>query len=111
MLERCETAIAALSEQVELIDLRTIVPWDYDAVCRSVRKTHRCLIVHEDGWTAGFGAEIAATLASDCFTVLDAPLYRLAPRDVPIPYQPGLMEAVLPSVAEIGETVRELLAF
>lgn len=111
MLERCEAAIAEVNEVVELIDLRTIVPWDYEAVCHSVRKTHRCLIVHEDGWTAGFGAEIAATIASDCFTALDAPLYRLAPRDVPIPYHPALMEAVLPSVAEIGETVRELLAF
>ncbi len=111
MVERCEAAVAKFGARVELIDLRSIVPWDYDAVCRSVRKTHRCLVVHEDGWTAGFGAEIAATVSADCFTSLEAPVARLAPQDLPIPYHPQLMEVVLPSVGAIAELVEELLAY
>ena len=111
MVERCEAALGNLQGVVELIDLRTIMPWDRQAVTDSVRKTHRCLIVHEDGWTAGFGAEIAATLAADCFTSLDAPIRRMAPEDVPIPYHPELMEAVLPSVAAIREAVSDLLGY
>jgi 2-oxoisovalerate dehydrogenase E1 component len=76
----------------------------------SVRKTGRCLIAHEDNITAGFGAEIAATLAKDAFWHLDAPVDRIAVDDVPMPYHPVLLDAVLPSVERIGERVEELLA-
>ena len=74
---------------MHLIDLRTIAPWDREAVLESVRRTGRCLIVHEDTSTAGFGAEIAAVLAREAFWHLDAPIERLAVDDVPMPYHPG----------------------
>lgn len=110
MVHRCAAAAAAFGDQVELIDLRTIAPWDRACVLASVRKTHRCLIVHEDNVTAGFGAEIAATLASEAFWFLDAPVERVAPRDVPMPYHPDLLDAVLPGREQIVEAIRRVLA-
>ncbi|MEK0431573.1 MAG: hypothetical protein RL139_1377 [Gemmatimonadota bacterium] len=102
MVHRCAEAAARVgSDVVELLDLRTIAPWDRTAVLTSVEKTGRCLIVHEDNLTAGFGAEIAATIASDAFWHLDAPVDRLAPRDIPLPYHEVLLAAVLPDVDEI----------
>ena len=109
MVHRCDNAADAFGDQVELIDLRTIAPWDRDAVLASVRKTHRCLIVHEDNLTAGFGAEVASTLASDAFWFLDAPVERLAPRDIPMPYHPALLQAVLPDRNEISEAIHRIL--
>ncbi len=94
---------------VEIIDLRTIVPWDKDGVLKSIAKTGKCLIVHEDGLTAGFGAEIAATIAQDAFFDLDAPIVRVATLDVPIPYNPGLMHAVTPTVEKIRAEMERLL--
>jgi len=91
-----------------VLDLRTLVPWDRGAVLASVAKTRRCLIVHEDNLTAGFGAEIAATLAHEAFSDLDAPIERLAMPDVPSPHNPLLLEAVLPSVAQISRSIRRL---
>lgn len=108
MVERCETAAAESAVDVELLDLRTLVPWDRAAVVRSVLKTGRCLIVHEDTRTAGFGAEIAAVLAEEAFLALQAPIKRLAPPDVPSPHSPTLLEAVLPSVSRIFQAIREL---
>jgi 2-oxoisovalerate dehydrogenase E1 component len=108
MVERCELAAAESGLDVELLDLRTLMPWDRDAVIASVRKTHRCLIVHEDNLTAGFGAEIAATLAKDTFFDLDAPIERMTMPDVPSPHSPLLLDAVVPSVARIRQAIREL---
>jgi 2-oxoisovalerate dehydrogenase E1 component len=108
MVHRCATA-ATRVDGVELIDLRTIAPWDRNAVLASVRKTGRCLVVHEDTVTAGFGAEVAAVVAHEAFWHLDAPVVRLAPRDVPMPYHPELLRAVLPDVDEIEAAVRRLL--
>ncbi|MEQ1693468.1 MAG: transketolase C-terminal domain-containing protein, partial [Gemmatimonas sp.] len=110
MVHRCAAAADAFGDRVELIDLRTISPWDRDAVLASVRKTHRCLIVHEDNLTAGFGAEIAGVLASQAFWFLDAPVERLAPRDTPMPYHPHLLAAVLPDVPQIADALTALLA-
>jgi 2-oxoisovalerate dehydrogenase E1 component len=110
MVERCEQAVAAAGVDAELIDLRTLSPWDRDSVLTSVRKTRRCLIVHEDNGTAGFGAEIAAVLAKDAFFDLDAPVERIAMPDVPSPHSPVLLDAVLPSVAMLAEAMRALLA-
>ena len=92
-----------------MIDLRTIAPWDKRAVLDSVRRTHRCLIVHEDNLTAGFGAEIAGTLGSDAFWFLDAPVERLAPQDIPMPYHPQLLDAVLPDAARVADAIERLL--
>jgi 2-oxoisovalerate dehydrogenase E1 component len=94
---------------VELLDLRTIMPWDRDAVLASVRKTGKCLIVHEDTTTAGFGAEIAAVLAREAFWHLDAPIERLTVDDVPMPYHEVLLRAVLPDAERIAERIGELL--
>lgn len=111
MVERCIEAAATHAGAVEILDLRTLAPWDREAVLASVRKTARCLIVHEDTRTAGFGAEIAAVIAEEAFLSLDAPLRRLAVPDVPIPYNVGLMNAVLPSLAEIRSALDALIAF
>ena len=108
MVERCETAARESQVDVELIDLRTLVPWDREAVLTSVAKTRRCLIVHEDTLTAGFGAEIAATLAQEAFFDLDAPIERLAMPDVPSPHSPQLLEAVLPTAARIVRAIRDV---
>jgi len=111
MVERCERAAREVGDSIEVIDLRTVAPWDRDAVLVSVRKTRRCLIVHEDTLTAGFGAEVAAVVAEEAFLNLDAPISRLAIPDVPTPYNVGLMNAVLPSVEGIAGKMRELLEF
>jgi 2-oxoisovalerate dehydrogenase E1 component len=108
MVERCEEAASASQVDAEVIDLRTIVPWDREAVLASVRRTRRCLIVHEDTITAGFGAEIAAVLAREAFFDLDAPIERLAMPDIPSPHSIGLLEAVVPTVARITQTIRDL---
>jgi 2-oxoisovalerate dehydrogenase E1 component len=108
MVERCEQAAAESGIDVELIDLRTLMPWDRDTIAESVRKTRRCLIVHEDNLTAGFGAEIAATLGKEVFFHLDAPIERMAMPDVPSPHCPTLLDSVLPSVANIMQVVRQL---
>ncbi len=110
MAERCERAVDEAGIAADVLDLRTLVPWDKQAVLESVRRTRRCLIVHEDGMTAGFGAEIAATLAKEAFFSLDAPIERIAMPDVPSPHSPALLEAVLPSVAGIATALRALVA-
>ena len=110
MVHRCLDAADRFDGTVEVLDLRTIAPWDREGVLASVRKTHRCLIVHEDNLTAGFGAEIAAAVAADAFWFLDAPVERLAPRDIPMPYHPVLLDAVLPTATVIGDAMARLLA-
>jgi 2-oxoisovalerate dehydrogenase E1 component len=110
MVLRCAEAAERFGERVELLDLRTVAPWDRAAVLESVRKTGRCLIVHEDTLTAGFGAEIAATVAKETFWELDAPVDRLAVEDVPMPYHGVLLDAVLPDADRIGERIAALLA-
>jgi 2-oxoisovalerate dehydrogenase E1 component len=110
MVHRCVEASDRFSGDVELLDLRTIMPWDRERVLASVRKTGKCLIVHEDTTTAGFGAEIAAVLARDAFWSLDAPIERLTVEDVPMPYHPVLLEAVLPDAERIAARIAALLA-
>ncbi len=97
--------------RVEVIDLRTIVPWDRLQVLESVRKTSRLLVVHEDTWSVGFGAEVLATVAAEAFTDLDAPPRRLTTPDVPIPYSADLMAEVLPNARTIAAAIESLLAF
>jgi 2-oxoisovalerate dehydrogenase E1 component len=106
LVHRCTEAARG---SIEIIDLRTIVPWDKATVLKSIAKTGKCLIVHEDGLTAGFGAEIAATIADEAFFDLDAPIRRLATLDVPIPYNPDLMQAVTPTVEKIREAMEQLI--
>lgn len=108
MVERCEQAAVASHVDAEVLDLRTLSPWDREAVLQSVGKTRRCLIVHEDNLTAGFGAEIAAVLAKDSFFDLDAPVERLTMPDIPSPHSPILLEAAVPSVTRITKTIQHL---
>ena len=109
MVERCEAA--AENYSADVIDLRTLAPWDSEAVLASVKRTHRCLIVHEDLGTAGFGAEIAAVVADEAFLDLDAPVARVTMPDIPSPHHPDLMEWALPSVAKIAAKIEELARF
>jgi len=109
MVHRCVEAADRYSGDVDLLDLRTIMPWDRDAVLESVTRTGRCLIVHEDTMTAGFGAEIAAVLAKEAFWHLDAPVERLTVDDVPMPYHEVLLKAVLPDADTIAARISALL--
>jgi 2-oxoisovalerate dehydrogenase E1 component len=109
MVERCLQAAQRTGASVELIDLRTIAPWDREMVLSSVRKTGRCLIMHEDCLTAGFGAEIAAVVARDAFFDLDAPVERMAVPDVPLPYSVHLLQELLPAVDLIASKMQEML--
>ncbi len=111
MIERCEQAATHAAVDAEIIDLRTIVPWDRELVLTSVQKTRRCLIVHEDTITAGFGAEIAAVVADKSFLHLDAPVTRVAIPDIPTPYNVQLMEATVPNVERIAAALRTLVDF
>jgi 2-oxoisovalerate dehydrogenase E1 component len=111
MVERCEEAAKASGHSVEVIDLRTLMPWDSEAVLSSVVRTHRCLIVHEDLRTGGFGAEIAAVVADRAFMELDAPVARLTMPDVPSPHNPVLLNHVVPSVERIRAKIAELVEF
>jgi 2-oxoisovalerate dehydrogenase E1 component len=108
MVERCEQAATASHVDVEVIDLRTLSPWDRTAVLESVRKTRRCLIVHEDTLTAGFGAEIAAVVSKEAFFHLDAPVERLTMPDIPNPHSPILLDAAVPTAAAITHAIRRI---
>ncbi|MGB5290384.1 MAG: transketolase C-terminal domain-containing protein, partial [Lysobacterales bacterium] len=111
MVPRCENAAKNLGGDIDVIDLRTLSPWDKETVIASVKRTHRCLVVHEDNITAGFGAEIAAYLTENIFFDLDAPPRRLAMPDVPSPHNPLLMNAVVPNVERITAAMKDLLEF
>ena len=110
-----EAAATALAEQgagsVEVIDLRTIVPWDRHAVFESVRRTNRALVVHEDSLTMGFGAEIAAEIAEHCFDRLDAPVARVGAQDCFVPAAATLEREVLPSEESVRLAMGRLLRY
>ncbi|MEO6113139.1 MAG: transketolase C-terminal domain-containing protein [Sphingomicrobium sp.] len=109
MVPRCEAAAEGISADV--IDLRTLNPWDREAVLDSVRRTRRCLIVHEDLRTGGFGAEIAAVVADEAFLDLDAPVARVTMPDIPSPHHPKLLEWAVPSVERIRAEIDRLVGF
>jgi 2-oxoisovalerate dehydrogenase E1 component len=109
MVPRCEEAAKDFSADV--IDLRTLVPFDKETVLESVRRTRRCLIVHEDLKTGGFGAEIAAIVADEAFLDLDAPVARVTMPDIPSPHNPVLLNWAVPSVERIRAKIDELVGF
>lgn len=109
MVPRCQQAAKQCGINADVIDLRTLVPWDRDMVLESMARTHRCLIVHEDNLSAGFGAEIAAVLSDEAFWNLDAPIKRLAMPDVASPHSPLLLDAVVPNVDRIAATIVDLM--
>jgi 2-oxoisovalerate dehydrogenase E1 component len=97
--------------QTEILDLRSLNPYDWDFIAASVKKTSRVLVLHEDHISWGYGAEIAARIADELFAFLDAPVRRLAGEDVFIPYHPAQEDAVLPQPSDIVEAVRALAAY
>ncbi|HLF00523.1 MAG TPA: transketolase C-terminal domain-containing protein, partial [Anaerolineales bacterium] len=111
MVHRCLEAAQPFEGRMTLLDLRTITPWDVDSVLGAVRRTGKLLIVHEDTITGGFAGEITATVVSQCFADLDAPIERIATPDLPIPYNVRLMESVLPSVEAIRAKMQRLLDY
>lgn len=114
MAEKClqaATLLAADGIEAEVVDLRTIVPWDRDTVLASVARTGRAIVAYEAHRTAGFGAEVAATIAEESFTFLDAPPLRLAGLDTPIPAHPTLEAEYLPDEKKIATAARTLLRY
>ncbi|MDP9811941.1 2-oxoisovalerate dehydrogenase E1 component [Rhizobium tibeticum] len=109
MVPRCEEAAEGISADV--IDLRTLMPFDRASVVSSVRRTRRCLIVHEDLGTGGFGAEIAAVVADEAFMDLDAPVSRLTMPDIPSPHNPALLDWAVPSVDRIRQKITALVEY
>jgi len=97
--------------QPEILDLRSLNPYDWELIAASVKKTNRALVLHEDNISWGYGAEIAARIADELFEFLDAPVRRLAGKDVFVPYHPVLEDAVLPQPADIVRAARELAAY
>lgn len=105
----CAEAVQELGDlniDAEVVDLRTLKPLDMDTVALSIKKTHRAVIVHEACLTGGFGAELTARIQDELFDYLDAPVKRVAARDVPIPFSPQLEDYVLPKVSDVIEAVR-----
>jgi 2-oxoisovalerate dehydrogenase E1 component beta subunit len=97
--------------EAEILDLRTIIPWDRERVLASVRRTSKVLVLHEDTRTGGFGAEIAATIAEEAFEDLDAPVMRLAAPDTPVPFSPALEKAFIPQVDDVAGALRKLAEY
>jgi len=109
-LEAAET-LAGEGIDVEVLDLRTVQPLDRDAILTSVAKTSHALVLYESHRFLGTGAEVASLIAEEAFESLDAPVVRLAPPNVPVPFSPPLEDAYLPQVADIEEAVRKLSAW
>jgi 2-oxoisovalerate dehydrogenase E1 component beta subunit len=111
MVYTAEEAAAQVDASVEIIDLRSIMPWDKQAVLDSVRKTSKVLVLHEDTRSGGFGGEIAATIAEEAFEDLDAPVRRIAAPDSPVPFSPVLEKAFIPQVEDVARGLKELVEY
>jgi 2-oxoisovalerate dehydrogenase E1 component len=114
VVHRAEVAAAALEREgvsVEIIDLRSLSPYDWEAISATVRKTHRVIVAYEDMLSWGYGAEIAARIAEELFEELDAPVKRVAATDTFCAYHPTLEDAILPQTDDITTAVRRLLEY
>ncbi len=96
---------------LEVVDLRTLIPLDKETIFQSVRKTSKAILLHEDNKTGGIGAEIAALLAEDCFDCLDGPILRIAAPDTPVPFSAPLEEFFLPKASDVVAAARKLAAY
>jgi 2-oxoisovalerate dehydrogenase E1 component beta subunit len=115
MVYTAEEAAKQVAEEdgvsVEILDLRTLIPWDKEAVLATAAKTSKVLVLHEDTRTGGFGAEIAATIGEEAFEDLDAPVKRIAAPDTPVPFSPPLEKAFIPQVEDVAAGLRELAEY
>jgi 2-oxoisovalerate dehydrogenase E1 component subunit beta len=108
--EAAET-LAAEGISIEILDLRTIAPLDREAIARTVRKTNKVVVLHEDNKTGGVGAEVSAFISEELFEDLDGPIVRVAAADCHIPYAPSLEAVVIPNAQDVIEAVRKLSAY
>jgi 2-oxoisovalerate dehydrogenase E1 component beta subunit len=115
MVYTADEAAQKLEEEdglsVEILDLRTLIPWDKRAVLESVEKTSKALVLHEDTRTGGFGAEIVATIAEEAFEHLDGPVSRVTAPDTPVPFSPPLEKAFFPQVEDVVAGLKELAEY
>jgi 2-oxoisovalerate dehydrogenase E1 component len=114
VVHRAEVASTALARDglsVEILDLRSLSPYDWEAVATSVRKTNRVMVAYEDAMSWGYGAEIAARIADELFAHLDAPVRRIAATDTFVAYQPKLEDEILPQTNDISRAARDLVAY
>jgi 2-oxoisovalerate dehydrogenase E1 component len=114
LVRRSEVAAAELDREgvsAEVIDLRSLSPYDWEAIAASVRKTSRVIVAYEDCLSWGYGAEIAARIGDDLFEHLDAPVRRVAAADTFCAYQPKLEDEILPQTTDLVRAVRELIKF
>jgi pyruvate/2-oxoglutarate/acetoin dehydrogenase E1 component len=114
MTHTCIEAAGALEKEgvdAEVIDLRTLLPLDKEAILASVKKTNKLLIVHEDTRTGGIAGEIASLVCEGAFEDLDGPIQRVTSLDTPVPYAPSLEEHFLPNVAKVVDAARELARY
>jgi 2-oxoisovalerate dehydrogenase E1 component len=114
VVHRAEVAAAQLEREgisAEIIDLRSLSPYDWEAISATVRKTHRVIVAYEDMLSWGYGAEIAARIADELFEELDAPVKRVAAMDTFCAYQPKLEDVILPQVAHITAAVKQLMEY
>ena len=111
MVHPCLEAAKEFPNRVSLLDLRTIIPWDTNAVLEDVNRTGKVMIVHEDTITNGFAAEIISIINEQAFHSLDAPIKRIATPDIPIPYNIRMMNAVIPGIERISAGIKSLLSY
>jgi 2-oxoisovalerate dehydrogenase E1 component len=114
LVQRTYLAAQELAEQgieTEILDLRTIQPLDFESIAKSVKKTGRVIVAHEDTLFCGFGGEVAARIAQECFMDLDAPVRRVGALDTPIAYAPQLEDVILPQKDTMRSAIRDLAAF
>jgi 2-oxoisovalerate dehydrogenase E1 component beta subunit len=109
--EKAANELAQEGIETEIIDLRTVLPYDKELVLESVRRCNRVIVLHEDTLTNGIGGDIAAFIAQEAFESLDAPVTRMASLDTPVPFSPPLEKAFLPNAEKILIEARKLLAY
>lgn len=110
-IEAAKKLEASTGKSVEVIDLRTLAPYDFEAIRKSIAKTSRLMIAHEEHKTSGFAGEIAARVNEECFELLDAPILRVGALDVHCAYNPGLEDVILPQISHVEEVLDRLLKY